>query len=31
MTNLGSLATGRCDRRQLLRVAGCGFGSLALQ
>ncbi len=31
MVNRNSVADGRCDRRQMLRVAACGFGSLALQ
>ena len=31
MTNPCSVTSGRCDRRQLLRAAACGFGSLALQ
>ena len=30
MTNHYSEASGRCDRRQLLRAAACGFGSVAL-
>ncbi len=31
MTNPCSYTSGRCDRRQLLRAAACGFGSVALQ
>ncbi len=31
MTNPSSFTSARCDRRQLLRAAACGFGSLALQ
>ena len=31
MTNSCSFTSGRCDRRQLLRAAACGFGSVALQ
>ncbi len=31
MTNPCSFTNGVCDRRQMLRVAACGFGSLALQ
>ena len=31
MINNCSITTGRFDRRQLLRVAACGFGSVALQ
>jgi len=31
MTDPSSFTSVRCDRRQLLRAAACGFGSLALQ
>ncbi len=31
MTDFSSFTSVRCDRRQLLRAAACGFGSLALQ